>query len=216
MRRRCRLRTRAVLRASATWDFAVTLSGMSGLPVMVDWATASGTAKAGEDYENADGTLTIAAGDTAGTVSIAIVSDNVHEAEETFSVNLSGAMYSMLADASATGTITDDDAAPTLAIADAGGHESDGAIHFTISLTGATALPASVSWGNVSGDSHCRIGLPVRERIDNVRTGRVAGCRGRGDDHGGRAVRGRGDVLGESERCLQFDRIHRDGDRYDQ
>ena len=132
-------------------DFAVTLSGMSGLPVMVDWATASGTAKAGEDYENADGTLTIAAGDTAGTVSIAIVADNVHEAEETFSVNLSGAMYSMLADASATGTITDDDAAPTLAIADAGAHESDGAIHFTISLTGATALPASVSWATSPG-----------------------------------------------------------------
>ena len=122
-------------------DFAVTLSAMSGLPVTVDWATASGTARAGEDYENADGTLTIAAGDTAGTVSVVVVADNVHEAQETFSVNLSGAMYSTLDDASATGTITDDDAAPMLVgISDASAAESDGhdPLH-DIALAGATA-----------------------------------------------------------------------------
>ena len=133
--------------------FAVTLSAASGLPVTVDWATASGTAKAGEDYENADGTLTVAAGDTGGTVSVAIVADDVHEAEETFSVMLSGAMYSTLDDASATGTITDDDAAPTWSVADASAAESDGHIHFTVSLAGATALPASVSWGTAPGSA---------------------------------------------------------------
>ncbi|MDE0420500.1 MAG: hypothetical protein OXK76_06375 [Gammaproteobacteria bacterium] len=134
-------------------DFAVTLSAMSGLPVTVDWATASGTARAGEDYENADGTLTIAAGDTAGTVSVAVVADNVHEAEETFSVNLSGAMYSTLDDASATGTITDDDAAPTWSVADAGAAESDGQIQFTVSLAGATALPATVNFATAPGSA---------------------------------------------------------------
>ena len=134
-------------------DFAVTLSGMSGLPVMVDWATASGTARAGEDYENADGTLTIAAGETAGTVSVAVVADNVHEPEETFSVNLSGAMYSVLDDASATGTITDDDPAPMLSIADASAAESDGQIHFTVSIAGATALPATVDWATSPGSA---------------------------------------------------------------
>ncbi|MDE0038158.1 MAG: fibronectin type III domain-containing protein, partial [Gammaproteobacteria bacterium] len=132
-------------------DFAVTLSAMSGLPVSVDWATASNTAKAGEDYENDDGTLTIAAGETGGTVSVVVVADGVHEAEETFHVNLSGAMYAMLDDAMAVGTITDDDAAPTLAISDASAAESDGMIHFTVSLTGATALPASVSWATSPG-----------------------------------------------------------------
>ncbi|MDE0178032.1 MAG: hypothetical protein OXP36_05495, partial [Gammaproteobacteria bacterium] len=132
-------------------DFAVTLSAMSGLPVSVDWATASNTAKAGEDYENDDGTLTIPAGETGGTVSVVVVADGVHEAEETFHVNLSGAMYAMLDDAMAVGTITDDDAAPTLAISDASAAESDGMIHFTVSLTGATALPASVSWATSPG-----------------------------------------------------------------
>ena len=95
--------------------------------------------------------MTIAAGDTAGTVSVAVVADNVHEAEETFSVNLSGAMYSTLADASATGTITDDDAAPTWSVADASAAESDGQIQFTISLAGATALPATVSYATAPG-----------------------------------------------------------------
>ena len=132
-------------------DFAVTLSGMSGLPVSVHWATASGTAKAGEDYENDDGTLTIPAGETAGTVSVVVVADGVHEAEETFHVNLSGAMYATLDDAMAVGTITDDDAAPMLAISDASAAESDGSIHFTVSLTGATALPASVNWATAPG-----------------------------------------------------------------
>ncbi|MDE0039574.1 MAG: fibronectin type III domain-containing protein, partial [Gammaproteobacteria bacterium] len=132
-------------------DFAVTLSAMSGLPVSVDWATASNTAKAGEDYENDDGTLTIAAGETGGTVSVVVVADGVHEAEETFHVNLSGAMYGTLDDAMAVGTITDDDAAPTLAISDASAAESDGMIHFTVSLTGATALPASVNWATSPG-----------------------------------------------------------------
>ena len=134
-------------------DFAVTLSGMSGLPVSVDWATASDTARAGEDYENDDGTLTIPAGETGGTVSVVVVADGVHEAVETFHVNLSGAMYVTLDDAMAVGTITDDDAAPTLAISDASAAESDGSIQFTVSLTGATALPASVSWATAPGSA---------------------------------------------------------------
>ena len=136
-----------------TLDFAVTLSGMSGLPVSVHWATASDTARAGEDYENDDGTLTIPAGEPGGTVSVVVVADGVHEAEETFHVNLSGAMYATLDDAMAVGTITDDDAAPTLAISDASAAESDGSIHFTVSLTGATALPASVSWATAPGSA---------------------------------------------------------------
>ena len=134
-------------------DFAVTMSTMSGLPVSVHWATASNTAKAGEDYENADGTLTIPAGESGGTVSVVVVADGVHEAEETFHVNLSGAAYATLDDAMAVGTITDDDAAPTLAISDASAAESDGMIHFTVSLTGATALPASVNWATSPGSA---------------------------------------------------------------
>ena len=66
---------------------------------------------------------------------------------------LSGAMYSTLDDASATGTIMDDDAAPTWSVADAGAAESDGQIQFTVTLTGATALPATVSWATSPGSA---------------------------------------------------------------
>ena len=46
---------------NATLDFAVTLSAAPATAVTVDYATADGTATAGEDYEAASGTLTFEA-----------------------------------------------------------------------------------------------------------------------------------------------------------
>ena len=131
--------------------FAVSLDRPSGLPVTVDFATAPGSAVAGEDFEAASGALTIPAGDMSGMVVVNVVADDVHEATETFSVMLSGAMYGTLADATATGTITDDDEPPTLAVADTTAAESAGRIDFTVTLTGATALPATVAWATSPG-----------------------------------------------------------------
>ena len=131
--------------------FAVTLSAPSGLPIAADYATAPGTAMAGEDYETASGTLDIAPGGTSTMIAVTVVADDVHEAEETFTVNLSGAMYSTLDDASAVGTIADDDPPPTLAIADSTASESAGQMTFTVTKSGATALPASVAWATSSG-----------------------------------------------------------------
>ena len=46
-----------------------------------------------------------------------LVDDDVHEDDETFTLNLSMAENAAVSTASATGTIVDDDAAPELAIA---------------------------------------------------------------------------------------------------
>ena len=133
--------------------FGVTLSAPSGLPVSAEYATAAGTAMPGEDYETATGTLNIAPGETSTTVDVTIVADDVHEAEEMFSVELSGAMYSMLDDGSAVGTITDDDPPPTLAIGDSSASESSGQMTFTVTKSGPTALDASVSWATSNGSA---------------------------------------------------------------
>ncbi len=95
-----------------TVDFAVSLSNPSASSITVDFATADGTAIAGSDYVATSGTLTFNPGDTADTITVTITDDGVVEPSETFTVDLSGATNSTIVDGSATGTITNDDAAP--------------------------------------------------------------------------------------------------------
>ena len=89
--------------------FRVSLDAPSGREVAVSYRTEDGTAKAGEDYGETDGTLTIAAGRTAATILVALKNDILEEAEETFTVRLLDPVNAELADSAATGTILDDD-----------------------------------------------------------------------------------------------------------
>ena len=57
--------------------------------VTVTYATANGTAIAGQDYTAKTGTVTIPAGATSATFSVPIMGDTVVEQDETFFVNLS-------------------------------------------------------------------------------------------------------------------------------
>ena len=98
----------------ATLDFAVTLGRASASTVTVDYATADGTATAGEDYETASGTLSFAPGETAKTVSVPVLDDAHDEGGETFTLTLSNPSggNAWLEDASATGTIENTDPMP--------------------------------------------------------------------------------------------------------
>ena len=77
----------------ATVDFAVTLARGSTSTVTVDYATSDGTganaATAGADYTATSDTLTFAPGETAKTVSVAVLDDSHDEGEETFTLTLS-------------------------------------------------------------------------------------------------------------------------------
>ena len=95
--------------------FEVTLNGVAGRTVSVEYATIEGTARAGEDYEAVAGTATIAAGETGTRIVVPLLVDVISEPDETFTVTLGGADGARLADTSATGTIEDpagDGAAP--------------------------------------------------------------------------------------------------------
>src|SRR6185312_2254381 len=94
------------------------LSSVSSNPVTFDWATAAGTATAGTDYVAASGSRTIAAGATTATFGITVNGDLVDEANETYGITLSNPGNATIADGSGVGTITDDDAAPTLSVND--------------------------------------------------------------------------------------------------
>ena len=71
----------------------------------VRYATADGTAVAGEDYEAASGTLTFAPGETERTVRVRVLDDAVEDSGETFRLVLSAPAGATLADPEALGTI---------------------------------------------------------------------------------------------------------------
>lgn len=101
--------------------FTVTLSAAAASAVAVSYSSADGTATAGSDYTAVSGTLNFAAGETSKTINVSIAGDTAVEADETFTVSLSGPVGATLADSSAQGTIVNDDVA-----APGGGGSSSG------------------------------------------------------------------------------------------
>ena len=134
--------------STAALSFAVTLDAVSGKQVTVDYAEgAGGTAAAGTDYTAlAAGTLTFAAGETSRSVAVTVTGDGTDEADETVVVTLSGPVNATLAVAAGqtadtgTGTITDDDAAPTVSISSPS--VAEGAVGSTAALSFAVTLDA--------------------------------------------------------------------------
>ena len=94
-------------------EFAVTLDRAASGEVTVDWATADGSATAGEDYTAGSGTLAFAVGETSKTVEVALLDDAVDDGGETFTVSLSNPTGAVIADGEATGTIENADPMPS-------------------------------------------------------------------------------------------------------
>ncbi|MDZ4825589.1 MAG: Calx-beta domain-containing protein [Actinomycetota bacterium] len=93
-----------------TLAFVVTISRASDAPVKAKVTTTDGSAtQAGNDYKNKFGSVTVKPGQTSAVVEVVVNGDTVPESDETFTVTLSDPTAAVLGDASATGTITDDD-----------------------------------------------------------------------------------------------------------
>ena len=89
--------------------FRVSLSRRAAGAVTVDYATRDVSARAGEDYAAASGTLTFAPGERQKTVSVAVLDDAHDEGEELFKLALSNATGARIADAEAWGMIKNTD-----------------------------------------------------------------------------------------------------------
>ena len=81
--------------------------------ISATYATQDGTATAGSDYTPASGTVTFAPGTTTRTVSVPISGDITLEANESFLLLLSNPVNAVIADGSATCTISNDEATPS-------------------------------------------------------------------------------------------------------
>ena len=103
----------------ATLTFTVTLATASGKTVTVNYADRlTGTATSATDYTALTaGTLTFAPGDTAKTIDVTVAGDTTDESNETVVLRLSSpanaTLFGGAATLDSTGTVTDDDAAPS-------------------------------------------------------------------------------------------------------
>jgi hypothetical protein len=139
-----------------TVDFTVTLSASSTQTVTVDYATSDGTATAGSDYQSASGMLTFNPGETSKPITINIIGDTLDEPNETFFVNLANAANAVIADGQGQGTITDNDAAPTISINDASVAEGNSATtpaDFTVTLSAPSSFTVTVSYATADGSA---------------------------------------------------------------
>lgn len=129
--------------------FTVSLSAASAQTITVNFATADNTATAPADYTTASGTLTFAPGVTSQPVTVIVRGDTLDELDETYFVNLSGATNATIADNQGLGTITDDDATPSLTINDISVTEGDaGTVNavFTVSLSASSGQTVTVNF----------------------------------------------------------------------
>lgn len=94
---------------TTAFTFTVQLSVASTSPVRVDFATANGSAIAGQDYAATAGTLVFNPGERTKTVVVAVNGDRTREPDETFRVNLTVPDGATLFDAQGSGTIRNDD-----------------------------------------------------------------------------------------------------------
>ncbi len=102
--------------SASSAGLTVDLSAASGQNVTVNYAITGTATGSGTDFTLANGTLTINAGETSGTITIAsIANDSLDEANETVIVTLSSPGNATLgSDDVHTYTITDNDNAPVV------------------------------------------------------------------------------------------------------
>ncbi|MFO0845540.1 MAG: Calx-beta domain-containing protein [Gemmataceae bacterium] len=138
--------------SAGTMTFTVTLTGNTALPSSVQFATASGSAGAG-DFTGVSGTLNFPAGSGARTqtVTVPLTNDNVAEPTEQFFLNLSNPTEAIIADGQGVGTILDDDASVTAVKSAALYTDADGTgdvspgdtLRYTIVVTNTSANAAN-------------------------------------------------------------------------
>ena len=127
-------------------NFVVALSGPVQKPVEVSYATSDGSgsdaATAGTDYTAADVTLTFSSKETSKTVAVATTEDLFNEADETFTLTLTGVTLPdgvSLDATTAAGTIENDDGLTATVKANAENVPEGNNAEFTVELTGGTS-----------------------------------------------------------------------------
>ncbi|MCR9254550.1 MAG: hypothetical protein NXI16_00450 [Alphaproteobacteria bacterium] len=138
----------------AALSFVVSQSAVLPQDNLFTYSLSATTATSGTDYAPRTGFAWVKAGETSATVSIPVFADTASESNETFQITIASTRGSIISDATATGTIIDDDGAPTLSISDASVTEADSfarTMTFTVSLSEAATSEVTVQYATSDG-----------------------------------------------------------------
>ena len=135
--------------------FTVTLAGVVGQPVSVNYATADGTATVTDgDYVAASGVLNFPVGTRSQQIAVKVNGDALNEADQTVLVNLSDAANAVITRAQGVGTIQNDDPVPVVSVVAASvteGQTGTTAAAFTVTLTPASGQGVTVGYATTDG-----------------------------------------------------------------
>ncbi len=137
--------------------FTVTLDAPSARPITVGYRTANDTAIAPEDFTAVtNGAVTFAPGETLQLMTVAILNDNLDEADtEQFRVELSSESNARLGTSVGIGTLVDNDLPPILTVGNVTALESngegDGQMVFTLTLNTPSGRDSTVNYQVTNG-----------------------------------------------------------------
>ena len=135
--------------------FTVTLSEEAEADVTATWTASivSGdTAVLADDLGTTTGELTVSMGELMGTFDVPTTADDADEEDETFTVTLTDvSSNALIAEATAEGTINDDDDLPVVSAVPVNAEVTEGeSVIFTLTLSPASGKRVVVPWGGVS------------------------------------------------------------------
>src|SRR6185312_5837100 len=131
--------------------FTITKTGSTLQTATLHYTTNDGSATGSNDFTADSGNITFTAGQTLAYVTIAITNDVIFEGTETFTLDLSAPVNATISDNQAIGTITNDDAAPTITINDVTANEEAGTFVFTVTKSGPSAVTTTVNYTTTDG-----------------------------------------------------------------
>ncbi len=134
--------------------FDVRLAEPAQQPVAISYTTRDGSATAGEDYQAAEGGVTIMPGEIVRTIEIDVLGDTLFEGDETFELEIFNADGVEVEFGQCT--ILDDDQQPALAIGSAGVFEGDAGTTdavFNVTLSGQAPAPVTVRYATRDGSA---------------------------------------------------------------
>lgn len=139
---------------TTAFNFTVSVDGQSSQVISVNYSTANGSAVAPGDFtaiQNA--TVTFNPGQTSKQITVLVNGDYARELNETFFLNLSGAIGAFIADAQGEATIVNDDVGGAFRFNSASytAGEPSGSITITVLRTGGLAGNVTVNYATSNG-----------------------------------------------------------------
>ena len=141
--------------------FIVQLSTTASQDAVVEYATSSGTARAGQDYEATSGTLTIPAGATRRAILVPIIDDDLDEPAEVFTIRLSNS-NATIRTGKATGVIADNDLPVVIVTTNQTAVEEGETVTFTLTRIGDLSVPLVVPVSITERGEFLADGVPTR------------------------------------------------------